>query len=99
MGVLNLCSLDDANKAETLTGTDTTSSNQCWFELKGRRQNVADARMCLETHMSYYPVFLEMEEVEQQLDRQLANAQALLGRRVVLSDRAEKRKGTELEQN
>uniref|UniRef100_A0A7S4PW77 K Homology domain-containing protein n=1 Tax=Alexandrium monilatum TaxID=311494 RepID=A0A7S4PW77_9DINO len=56
-------------------------SGRCWLELKGRRECVADAHMCLEAHLSYYPVFQEMEELDADLDRQIAAAQARLGRR------------------
>eukprot|EP00929_Paragymnodinium_shiwhaense_P013387 TRINITY_DN121249_c0_g1_i1.p1 TRINITY_DN121249_c0_g1~~TRINITY_DN121249_c0_g1_i1.p1 ORF type:complete len:266 (+),score=57.55 TRINITY_DN121249_c0_g1_i1:132-929(+) len=61
--------------------TEATASGKSWIELKGRRQNVADARMLLEAHMAYYPVYQEMDEVERDLDRKIATAQARLGRR------------------
>merc|ERR1712038_1483305 len=32
---------------------------RCWFEVRGRRDAVADAKICLEAHMGYYPVYQE----------------------------------------
>jgi len=56
-------------------------SGPCWLEIKGRRENVADARLCLEAHVSYFPVYKEMEEVERQLDEELSNKVAVIGYR------------------
>lgn len=53
---------------------------RCWFQLKGQRERVADARMCLEAHIGYYPVYLEMNEAEADLDQEISEAQAQLGR-------------------
>jgi len=60
---------------------DADPAGRCWLELKGRRSSVADARMCLEAHMSYYPAFQDMEKEEADLDKQIVEAQAQLGRR------------------
>merc|ERR1711972_705211 len=57
-------------------------TDPCWIEVRGLRSHVADALMCLETHMSYYPVFSEMKKVEEDLDVQLAEANAQHGRRL-----------------
>jgi len=67
---------------ESAPGTlSSNKSGQCWIHLKGRRQHVADARLCLDAHMSYYPAFQEMDEVEAALEQQIAGAQERLGRR------------------
>mmetsp|Transcript_90236 Transcript_90236/g.254612 ORF Transcript_90236/g.254612 Transcript_90236/m.254612 type:complete len:436 (-) Transcript_90236:55-1362(-) len=66
-------------------GADKSSgskrSGRCWFELRGQRETVVNARLCLEAHLSYYPVYQEMESVERQLDQDLANAKAMQGHR------------------
>lgn len=86
VAVLNLCAEDDAKGTPqregsgTAAGADAPHASRCWFELKGRRETVDDARVCLETHMSYYPVFVEMEAVEQE-----AGKKAWAGRRPVLN--------------
>lgn len=46
---------------------------------EGRRDAVADAKMCLETHLGYHPVYLEMGEAERELDQEIAEAQRILG--------------------
>lgn len=61
-------------------GRAVAGEEHCWLELKGRRDRVADARLLFETHMGYYPVYLEMREAETALDREISEAQALLGR-------------------
>lgn len=58
---------------------------RCWVEIKGLRAQVEDAEMCLDAHMSYHSVFLEMDEVEQQLDRKIAAARGRISRRAVSS--------------
>lgn len=82
VAVLTLCVEEDAEgkpqgeESGVAAGTDASRAGKCWLELKGRRETVVDARLCLETHMSYYPVFLEMEAVEQE-----ANKKPQFGRR------------------
>eukprot|EP00747_Dinoflagellata_sp_TGD_P190016 gnl/TRDRNA2_/TRDRNA2_51066_c0_seq1.p1 gnl/TRDRNA2_/TRDRNA2_51066_c0~~gnl/TRDRNA2_/TRDRNA2_51066_c0_seq1.p1 ORF type:complete len:329 (+),score=85.75 gnl/TRDRNA2_/TRDRNA2_51066_c0_seq1:101-1087(+) len=51
------------------------------LELRGKRDSVCDARLCLEAHLGYLPVFREMEEVERRLDEDLAKARGQLGYR------------------
>jgi len=70
------------SKEASVPGGAEQPQGPCHLEMRGIRESVADARLCLEAHMSYYPVFIEMDEVEQQLNEQISEAQAQLGRRV-----------------
>lgn len=59
-------------------------AGRCWLELKGKAGCVHDAQMCIDAHLSYHPVFVEMREHERQLDEQIAklrNGPGKLGRR------------------
>lgn len=57
-------------------------SGEVMLQVKGKRGDVEDAMLCLDTHMNYYPLFMEMNKVEEDLDRQLAEARGGLGRRL-----------------
>ncbi|CAJ1429644.1 unnamed protein product, partial [Effrenium voratum] len=52
-----------------------------WVDIKGLRNEVETAGLCLEAHMSYHSVFAEMEEVEKDLDRRIAEAKLRGSRR------------------
>lgn len=71
----------DAACKESSPGTPSNKSGRCWIHLKGRREHVADARLCLDAHLSYYPAFQDMDEVEAALEEQIAGTQERLGRR------------------
>merc|ERR1712087_1050191 len=73
--------LEDGDDQNDDPGTDDAVLASGFIDLKGLRQSVEDAKLCLEAHLSYYPVFVEMGEVEADLDKQIAAAQAKLGRR------------------
>lgn len=77
--------LPDSASKEFPSEPEKEIPKRCWVEIKGLRAQVEDAEMCLDAHMSYYSVFLEMDEVEQQLDRQIAAARARISRRAVSS--------------
>jgi len=59
---------------------DLAKSKPCWLQITGRRGSVVEAKMCLETHLGYYPVYEEMRAAERDLDQEIAEAQAALGR-------------------
>merc|ERR1712217_933483 len=67
----------DAEQAEA----SQALPRKCWFELAGRRETVADALMLLEVHMQYHPIFVEMRNVERELDEKIDAAKTRLGRR------------------
>jgi len=71
----------DAECEETAPGTVSNKTGRCWIHLKGMREHVADARLCLEAHLSYCPAFQEMDQVEAALEEQISEAQERLGRR------------------
>lgn len=96
VAALNL-NRDSSNGAQTHTtatsgnaGVDSAvdESSRCWLELKGKRESVEDARLCIDAHLSYHPVFAEMGENERELDAQLVEAQAAFGRRPASPRRA-----------
>lgn len=72
---------DEEEETDKAAKESPALGDSCWIDVKGLRTSVTDAVMCLETHMSYYPVFSEMNKVEEDLDRQLAEARSQLGRR------------------
>lgn len=77
--------LPEPHQKESPSEPERDVPKRCWVEIKGLRHKVEDAEMCLDAHMSYYSVFLEMDEVEQQLDRQIAAARGSISRRAVSS--------------
>eukprot|EP00930_Biecheleria_cincta_P004519 TRINITY_DN105430_c0_g1_i1.p1 TRINITY_DN105430_c0_g1~~TRINITY_DN105430_c0_g1_i1.p1 ORF type:complete len:346 (-),score=64.30 TRINITY_DN105430_c0_g1_i1:24-1061(-) len=77
--------LPEPRPKESPSDPEKDVPKRCWIEIKGLRPKVEDAEMCLDAHMSYYSVFLEMDEVEQQLDRQIAAARGRISRRAVSS--------------
>ncbi|CAE7038395.1 FXR2 [Symbiodinium natans] len=67
---------------EDQSGLSSVSS-RCSLEIKGLRESVEAAAMCMEAHMSYHSVFQEMEQVEKDLDQRIADAKGRLSRRAV----------------
>jgi len=72
--------VDTACEEPSAPGTGN-KPGRCWIHLKGMREHVADARLLLEAHLSYYPAFQEMDDVEAALEEQITEAQERLGRR------------------
>lgn len=83
---------EEANEkdAEVVEGKDTVKEDErAWVEIKGQRDNVTNARICIEAHMSYYPVFQEMDEVERKLDQEIADLRTRVGRRAGTAGRTD----------
>lgn len=68
---------EDANPSDK---TDGPPAAPCKFEIKGQRDTVADAKLLLEAHLGYYPVYQEMQEAEDEMNKEILQAQGLLGR-------------------
>mmetsp|Transcript_64431 Transcript_64431/g.153725 ORF Transcript_64431/g.153725 Transcript_64431/m.153725 type:complete len:347 (-) Transcript_64431:60-1100(-) len=49
-----------------------------YVEIIGDRESVSNAKLCLEAHMSYFPVVREMEAIERELDAKISAAMAEL---------------------
>lgn len=95
VAVLKLCSeggppdADDAADDAAEAGGDPEGqerrpkarrpATRCWFEIRGRRDQVFNARTCLETHLIYHSLFEEIYEAERAIDQQIVEAQAKLG--------------------
>lgn len=84
-GVAVLSMKDSASEDQGEAQGDGANPSRCSLEIKGLRENVEDAAMCMEAHMSYHSVFQEMEQVEKELDQRIADARGRLSRRAVSS--------------
>eukprot|EP00439_Symbiodinium_sp_Y106_P040012 s3157_g4.t2 len=74
VAVLSMKDSAEASEAQGEAHGDGTNPSRCSLEIKGLRENVEDAAMCMEAHMSYHSVFQEMEQVEKELDQRIADA-------------------------
>eukprot|EP00439_Symbiodinium_sp_Y106_P034956 s3157_g4.t1 len=83
VAVLSMKDSAEASEAQGEAHGDGTNPSRCSLEIKGLRENVEDAAMCMEAHMSYHSVFQEMEQVEKELDQRIADARGRLSRRAV----------------
>jgi len=71
---------DEGEDEEDGAKKEKPPAGPCKFEIKGQRESVADAKLCIETHLGYYPVYQEMQEDEEVVNKQILEAQGFLGR-------------------
>jgi len=75
------CEAAPENEAEAEGGEEKeVLPEKVKFEIRGQRDAVADARLLLEAHLGYYPVYQQMQEAEEELNQDILEAQGKIGR-------------------
>jgi len=75
----------DGNRGKHKPGDEFDSENlpgkaeRCWLTLTGQRTTVAHAALCVETHMSYFCVFDEINRSEDLLNKRITELQECAG--------------------